>query len=232
MTDNTFHNIFPIYSGPSYIRPNRRALRPYQQQLRQVQRDHDGLMKKVVSHLSDRCYVPKTSPIIKQLSDHLKDRLTFRYTTPLSLYNELRARRERDLVKSIRHKLAKAKLILRPTDKSGVLHIGQASDYERKATEYRAKTGAYIKLPSNSLDIILEKVTRLLDDLRSKKRILAKHHKKMMPDRQKMHLAYMYFVPKPHKVSTYLIRFQLFSTYFYLYANVGGHTTSTDYEYH
>jgi hypothetical protein len=128
----------------------------------------------------------------------------------LSFYDELRARREFNLVKSIRHKLAKAKLILRPTDKSGVLHIGQASDYERKATEYRAKTSAYIELPSNSLDNIFEKVTRLLDDLRWKKRILAKHHKKMMPDRQKMHLAYMCFVPKAHKVSTYFIRFQCF----------------------
>ena len=132
----------------------------------------------------------------------------------------------------IRHKLAKTKLILRPSDKSGVLHIGQASDDKRKAAEYRAKMDAYIELPSDSLYNIFEKVTRLLDDHRSKKRILAKHLKKMMPDRHKIHLAYVYFVPKAHKVSTYYIRFQLFLIYLYICAKIGGHTTSTYYEYH
>jgi len=120
---------------------------------------------------------------------------------PLSLFDELRARRELHLVKSIRHKLTKAQLVLRPTDKSGVFHIGSSSDYERKAIEYRAKTGAYIELSSNPLNEIVNKVYRLLDNLRLTKRISVKQYNKMIPDRAKVHLAYMYFIPKAHKVS-------------------------------
>jgi hypothetical protein len=128
-------------------------------------------MSKTVSHLYEHCHIPKTSSIIKQLSNQLKDRLTLRHMTPLSFNDEVRARREFDLVKSIRHKLAKAKLVLRPTDKSGVLHIGLASDYERKATEYRENTGAYIELSSNPLQEVFNKVTHLLEELKSKKQI-------------------------------------------------------------
>ena len=78
------------------------------------------------------------------------------------------------LVKSIRRKLAKFKLILRQTDKSLVFHVSQSSDYERKAGKYRAKTGAYMKLFDEiPLKDILDKVTHLLNDLLSKKQILA-----------------------------------------------------------
>ena len=187
--------------GPNYIRPNRSALRPIRQRLLQVQRDHDCLMKKTVSHLCDCCYIPTSAPIIKQLSNHLKDRLTLRHMAPLSFYDELRARRELRLVKTIRRKLKRNKLILRPTDKSGVFHIGHASDYERKATEYRTKTRAYIELSSNPIDDICGKVTSLLRELRAKKYISAKSLDKLMPDPQKKHLPYMYFLPKAHKVS-------------------------------
>lgn len=159
-------------------------------------------MTKMVSHLDNRCHIRKTTPIIKQLSNHLKDRLTLRHMAPLSFNDEIRARRELHLVRPIRHKLAKAKLVLRPTDKSGVLHIGLASDYERKAIEYRANTRAYMELSSNPLQEIFDKVTHLLEDLKSKKQIsVYKQYDKMMPDRKKAHLAYMYFIPKAHKVN-------------------------------
>jgi len=118
----------------------------------------------------------------------------------LSVGDEIRARQELDLVKSIRRKLAKFELVLRQTDKSLVFHIGQAKDYERKATEYRTKTGAYLELSSNPLNEILDKVTHLLKDLRAKKQILAWQYKKMMPDRRKVKLGHMYFLPKSHKV--------------------------------
>jgi len=177
-------------------------LRPYRQRLLQVETDHNDLMNKSVSYLYARCHLLKTTPILKELSAHLKDCLTFRYTVPLSLFDQLRARRELFLVNSIRYKLAKAELVLRPTDKSGVFHIGSASDYERKAIAYRTKTAAYVELLFNPLDEIYIKVKRTLDSLQSKKRITAKQHDKMMPDREKVHLAYMYFIPKAHKVRT------------------------------
>jgi hypothetical protein len=158
-------------------------------------------MSKSVSHLYHHCGVPKTASIIKQLSDQLKDRLTVRHMAPLSFYDELRARHELYLVHTTRLKLARCKLVLRPTDKSGVFHISKASDYERKAVQYRENTGAYMELPSNPLREIYEKVTHLLGDLKSRKQIsVYKQYDKMMPRRDKVHLAYMYFIPKAHKV--------------------------------
>jgi hypothetical protein len=154
----------------------------------------------MISYLTERCHIPRRAPILTELSNQLKDCLTRRYTTPLTIYDEIRAHREHRLVRSIRYKLKKANLVLRPTDKSGVLHIGSASDYERKAIEYRAKTGAYVELASDPLEDIVNKVESVLNDLRSKKYISVKQYIKMIPNRAKVHLPYMYFIPKAHKV--------------------------------
>ena len=81
----------------------------------------------------------------------------------------MRTHHEHCLVRSIRYKLKKVNLVLRSPDKSGVLHIGSASDYERKAIAYRAKTGAYVELAFNPLKDIVDKVESVLNDLRSKK---------------------------------------------------------------
>jgi hypothetical protein len=81
------------------------------------------------------------------------------------------------------------------------MHAVLASDYEHKAAAYRDKTGAYVEPASNPLREIYEKVTHLLGDLKSKKQIsVYKQYDKMMPHRQTIHLPYMYFVPKAHKV--------------------------------
>jgi hypothetical protein len=145
----------------------------------------------MISYLPDRCHVPR---------GELKDCLNRRYKTPLSMYDEIRAYSEHRLVRSIRYKLKKANLVLRPKDKSGVLHIGSASDYERKAIEHRVKTAAYFELAFNPLSDIVGRVESVLNDLRSKKFISAKQYSKMTPNRAKVHLAYMYFIPKAHKV--------------------------------
>jgi len=118
----------------------------------------------------------------------------------LSLSDQIRALRELKIVQSIRRKLIKHKLILRETDKSGVLHIGRASDYERKAAEYRQKTGAYEQLTSNPFNDLICTVTRSLNQLKSIKKIQEWQRLKMVPVRDKTELAYMYFIPKPHKV--------------------------------
>ena len=55
------------------------------------------------------------------------------------------------LIKSIDTTLRKAKYVLRFTDKSGIFHLGYATDYEQKAKAYRHKTGAYIELESDPL---------------------------------------------------------------------------------
>ena len=84
--------------GRSYIRPNRTALCSDRPRLLQVQHDHNDVMKKTELYLDNRCKIRKTTPMIKQLSNRLKDRLTFRHMKPVSLYEMLRARRELRLV--------------------------------------------------------------------------------------------------------------------------------------
>ncbi|CAM4791847.1 unnamed protein product, partial [Rotaria magnacalcarata] len=71
-----------------------------------------------------------------------------------------------------------------------------------KAEAYRQKTGAYIELNSNPLWSVFDEVILLLNDLRSKKYILSWQLDKMMPKREKIQLAYLYFIPKPHKPGT------------------------------
>jgi hypothetical protein len=64
-----------------------------------------------------------------------------------------------------------------------------------------------MELENDPLWIIFDKVVHLLNDLRLKKHILAWQLDKMMPTRDKMALAYLYFIPKPHKVTATNIRF-------------------------
>ncbi|CAF1679194.1 unnamed protein product, partial [Adineta ricciae] len=96
----------------------------------------------------------------------------------------------------------KSNQVLRVTDKSGIVHIGDANDYEQKAQAYREKTKAYIELENDPLSVVFDKAVNLLNDLRSKKHILAWQFDKMMPKREDAQLAYLYFVPKPHKEGT------------------------------
>ena len=103
-------------------------------------------------------------------------------------------------MKAIQRKLARNKLILRVTDKSNILYICRSIDFDQKAQAYREKTNAYEELPSNPLEEILYRVTRRLNNLRAKGLTQANQHEKMMPKRDKVRLAYMYFNPKVHKV--------------------------------
>jgi hypothetical protein len=118
----------------------------------------------------------------------------------LSYRDIYRARRELKLIKSIQFRIKKGKYILRVTDKSGIFHLGHAKDYEQKAEAYRQKTGAYIELESDPLWTVFDKGVHLLNDLRSKDQIRVWQLNKMMPKRDKVALAYLYFIPKPHKV--------------------------------
>ncbi|CAF4175015.1 unnamed protein product [Rotaria magnacalcarata] len=91
---------------------------------------------------------------------------------------------------------------LSKSGKSGIFHIGNSVDYEKKAEAYRQKTGFYIELDSNPLWSVFDKVILLLNDLRSNKYILSWQLHKMMPEREKVQLDYLYFIPKPHKTGT------------------------------
>jgi len=189
--------------GPSYIRPNPTAFYPKKYQEKRINNELKKIMDKItkyMSHPKDPDRIPLNASLYSLYSDRLRTYLTHRYMTPLPLMDQIRALRELKLVKSIRRKLIKYKLILRETDKSGVLHIGRAIDYERKAMEYRQKTGAYEQLTSNPFNDIIYRVTHLLNQLKAMKKIYEWQKVKMMPIRDKTELAYMYFIPKPHKV--------------------------------
>jgi hypothetical protein len=101
--------------------------------------------------------------------------------------------------------LKRNKLILHETDKSGVFHVGQASDYERKATLYRMKTGAYEELPSNPFDEMFTKVFRFFHQLKTTKQIMEWQRAKMTPDRDKTELANQHYLPKAHKVKEFSV---------------------------
>ncbi len=56
-------------------------------------------------------------------------------------------------------------------------------------------------MESDPLWTVFEKVVHLLNNLRSKDQTRAWELDKMMPKRDKVALAYLYFIPKPHKVT-------------------------------
>ena len=129
--------------------------------------------------------------------------LNQQFSSPLSYHDIHRTRRDLKKVLSIKRNLRKLRVVIREFDKSGILHIGYKSDYDKKMLLYQEKTNAYIELlvPSNPLTETFYKVVRLLNDLNSKKQIRVWQLKKMMPDHKKIELAYLYFLPKPHKVN-------------------------------
>jgi hypothetical protein len=160
-------------------------------------------MNTITPYLIRVHHIPNTATIIKQLSQQLETYLDQRYMSSSSLsYLDIhRTRKELKLIKSIQFRIKKENYILRVTDKSGIFHLGHAKDYEQKAEAYRQKTGAYIELENDPLWIVFDKVVHLLNDLRSKDHIRVWQLNQMMPKRDQVALAYLYFIPKPHKVN-------------------------------
>lgn len=153
-----------------------------------------------MANLRHRAQLPRNSSLYQLYSDHLQTYLTDCYMTSMPFLDLVRARRELRIVRSIQYKLIKHKLTLRKTDKSGVLHIGRTMDYEQKAIKYREKTGAYEELFANPLNETFAKTVHLLNRLENTKQITSKQKNQMLPIRDKVQLAYMYNLPKAHKV--------------------------------
>ncbi|CAF3334786.1 unnamed protein product [Rotaria socialis] len=189
-------------SRPNYIRSNQSSLHSYKHQEKHVQQEHKNIMNVITRYLICEHHIPLTATIIREFSQQLEASLHQQYMIPLSYLNISRTRKELKLMKSIQHRLKKGNYNLRVTDKSGVFHIGNSVDYEKKAEAYRQKTGTYIELDSNPLWSVFDKVIFFLNHLRSKKYILSWQLDKMMPKREKIQLAYLYFIPKSHKAGT------------------------------
>jgi hypothetical protein len=166
----------------------------------QIQNELKDIKKKVTSQLTKYCNRVPPKAMLDRYIELLQDRLRFRFMTSLSFVDQMRAERERNLVKSIRQKLRKAKLILRMCDKGGGLHISAKSEYERKAAEYRRDTKAYQELSYNPLQEIITNVTSALTELKEKKQLKVYRYNVLQPKPNAVKISYMYFNPKAHKV--------------------------------
>ena len=194
-------SISSVIGGPSYIRLNQSSIKDKKQVQKKIQHQHTTIMDKLASDLHRHHGLPTKSTILKKFSEQLETMLNQQFSTPLSYHDIHRTRWDLKKVHSIKRKLKKLPVIIRESDKSGILHIGYKSDYDRKVLLYQEKTNAYVELPSNPLTDTFYKVVRLLNDLNTKKQVRVWQQKKMMPDQKKIELAYLYFLPKPHKVS-------------------------------
>jgi len=186
--------------GPNYIRPNQSCLHSHEHREKQVKQEHENIMNTITAYLIRVYHMRNSSTIIQQFSQQLATCLHDRYMSPISYLNMYRARKERKLIKSIQSRIKKSNYVIRVTDKSGIFHLGLVTEYEQKAEAYRQKTGAYIELESDPLWTVFDKVVHLLNNLRSKDQIRVWQLNKMMPKRDQVALAYLYFIPKPHKV--------------------------------
>ena len=138
----------------------------------------------------------------------LKNLLTKLYTTNLPCKLFRRARQEYLLIKQMQHQLLQSsttcnKIILRRTDKSKVFHLGSSDDYQQKAINYMNKTCAYEEVKNEKCPLAdnLSSVIQLLDKLLKNKAISQRQYLAMMPpNKAKVELGHLYFLPKPHKV--------------------------------
>lgn len=153
-----------------------------------------------MSHCKDRPSIPSTATIYKTYMERLRTQMVHYYFIPVPIIDYLRAQRELKWMKSIRRKLRKYRLILRQTDKSSIIHISRRQDYLQKAKKYYEETGAYEELASNPYDSTFMAIVQSLNRLRSMNKIKESQKDKMLPKRDQIQLAYMYFLPKSHKV--------------------------------
>ncbi len=102
-------------------------------------------------------------------------------------------------------------LLVRVSQKQKLIDPGQRRTIvnERIRTPYSStwgqKTGAYIELENDPLWPIFDKVIQLLNNLRLKDHIRVSQLNKMMLKRDKIVLAYLYFILKAHKVTNIYI---------------------------
>ncbi|CAF4745423.1 unnamed protein product, partial [Rotaria sp. Silwood2] len=189
-----------ISLAESYVRPNQSILHPSTHIENEIQNTLKDMKEKVFRQITNYCKREPPKLMMNRFCELLENRLRQRFMAPIPYADQRRAQREYDLVKSIRRKAHKFKHIIRVCDKGGGLHIGDKSDYERKAAKYREDTKAYQELPSNPLKDMITNVINALDDMKKTKQISNYTYNRLVPNPKLVRLSYMYFNPKPHKV--------------------------------
>ena len=140
--------------GPSYIRLNQSYVKKKKEIQKKIQHQHTTMIDKLASDLQRRHGLPRKALVLKQFSDQLEVMFNQQFvssSSSLSYHDIHRTRNDLKIVLSIKRKLKKLPVIIRPSDKSGVIHIGYKRDYDQKVIQYQEKTQAYVELSSNPL---------------------------------------------------------------------------------
>ncbi|CAF3028976.1 unnamed protein product, partial [Rotaria sp. Silwood2] len=185
--------------GPSYIRLNQSAICREKKQLKEIQKEHKAIYKKVESNLINYQGIPLKASVFKQYSTNLFNYLRHCYLAPLSYKDHLEAQQQAHIARSIRTLIKEKNLIIRLTDKSHNFYIGSETEFNKKVQKFFADTNAFMELSENPFNDIANKVIQFLNRLRGKDFIRKWHYEQMMPDRTKTQLAHLYFNPKTHK---------------------------------
>ncbi|CAF2156058.1 unnamed protein product [Rotaria magnacalcarata] len=111
-----------------------------------VKQQYTSISRTIQRCLDDHGIIVR-EPVDKEAFPALNHLLHELQSTLLPRKLKIRSRRERNIVKSIRQILStRSDVIMRRTDKSKVLFIGNALEFSNKALEYMIKTDAYQEL--------------------------------------------------------------------------------------
>lgn len=203
-------HLFILAYGPKYVLKYQHYFMSSSLLNKIIQREYDMMTKIISNSLTDNCVSISDNRAV-QFFASLKALITELYQTKLPDDVLCRARKEYKLTHTIRRKLCSKnnQIVLRRTDKSKVFHIGLNKDYHQKAMAYMEKTCAYEKVKENKcpLQHSLSVVITLLDKLLESKAITLQQYLIMKPNRDKLELGHLYFLPKPHKVCYYIYVF-------------------------
>jgi len=216
-TSFTTKHLSILALGPKYVPPcqSRFTTRSIE---KIIDREYKMMSSTITNYLTANC-VSATEERAKLFFICLKNLLHRLYTIKLPCQLFARARNEYVLIKKIRHELRSTAnhIILRRTDKSKVFHHGSKDDYQQKAFNYMRKTGAYEEVKNGRCPLAdnLSLVIELLDKLLKNKAINQKQWSTMIPNKDKVELGHLYFLPKPHKVILYDILILLLFVFSY-----------------
>ena len=168
-----------------------------------IMREFDRISSAIMNGLTMNC-VTISEDRAKLFFGSLKHLINQFYEEKLSWKLFRSVRREQSVVRSIQRQLnvSTNQTVLRRTDKSKVFHLGSSHDYEEKAMMYMMKTRAYEEVEDGRcpLQENLTCVIDVLDRLLKAKAIDKRQWSRMAPDKNRIELGHLYFLPKPHKV--------------------------------
>ena len=147
----------------------------------------------------------KAFPELEQTNNDLYSK-----SLPSKLYR--RARREYRKVKRLQKLLhRRSDIIVCRVDKGEGFYFGNRATIDYKTEEYMSKTEAYQEIITGRCPLadILRSTEALLDYLVKKKTITKAQRDKLLPNVNKLELAYLYTLPKVHKVILFLHRYYL-----------------------